>query len=101
MSGWTAATYIAAAGLATSVAATGYSLAKGSPKIKAPAPPPAPPPSAAPATLASAVDSSSSQAANKRELGGLAAGFDGTVATSPLGTSGSTNTSKSSLLGGG
>lgn len=97
MSAVTAATYIAGAGLAASVAGTVAGLSKKSPK---PIAPPAPPPSAAPATVASAVDSSSNSAANKRELGGLASGFDGTVSTSPLGTSGNTSTAKNSLLGG-
>lgn len=98
MSAWTAATYLSAAGLGLSAVSTVAGLSKKSPK---PIAPPAPPPSAAPATLASAVDSSSNSAANKRELGGLASGFDGTVATSPLGTSGNTSTAKNNLLGGG
>ena len=98
MSGWTAATYLSAAGLGLSVAG----LSKKSSSPSAPAPPPAPPPSAAPATLASAATSESMQASKKKEMsavGGIGAGFDSTIATSPLGTSGAPTTAKAGLLG--
>lgn len=60
---------------------------------------PAVPPSAAPATLASAATSGAMQNSRAKAMGALGQGYDGTIATSPLGTA-APSTAKGSLLGG-
>jgi len=62
-----------------------------------PAPPPIPP-AATPPSLANAAASTAMQQKAKA-AGAMAQGYDGTVATSPLGA-GTPNTAKPSLLGG-
>lgn len=62
-----------------------------------PAPPPIPP-AAAPPTLANAATSGAAQGARAKAAGAMGEGFDGTVATSPLGAP-APNTTKSYLGG--
>ena len=69
--------------------------------LPSPSMPPVPPvpPAASPATLANVATSGAMQQKRAKAGGAIGSGFDGTVATSPLGA-GSPNTTRPSLLGG-
>lgn len=83
------------AGGIAAVGGTAYQLSKGSPKAPSAA---ALPPSATPPTLSDAANSGALQNKSKQIAGAIGSGYDGTLSTSPLGTS-APSTAKSSLLG--